>query len=223
MNTFVELFSGTGRMAKAFENLGGWEVVTIDNDPIHNPTFCMDILDVSPEFLKSLNPTVIWAGVDCSCFSMLSVRYYWNMDDNTPNEKNYGIELLRHTVKLIESVQPVFFAIENPVAMMRTCPEVKPWARYTICQCQYGLDFMKPTDLFGFLPPSFYPRMCRPKGRGRDPPCHHVAAPAGSKSGIQGSSLSKTERAAYPLELCRIIALNCDRAICQDRTRGWFL
>lgn len=219
---FVELFSGTGKMAKAFKKMG-WDVITIDNDPKHNPTICMDILDITPLFLANLNPTVIWAGVDCSCFTVLTMSHYWNKD-GTPNEKNYGIPLLRHTVHLIASVQPAFWAIENPRAMMRKQQEVQSWARYEICQCQYGLDFMKPTDLFGYLPPSFYPRMCKRKGVGRDPECDHKESPAGSQNkGLQGSKLTRTERAQYPEALCEEIARHCDDAIKSGNINGWFL
>jgi hypothetical protein len=220
MRVMVELFSGTAKMSEAFRNRG-WTTYTFDNDPIHEPDFCMDILDVTPAMIRDLKPDVIWAGVDCSCFSPLTLGVYWN-PDKTPNERNYGIDLLRHTVKLIEAGSPTFWAIENPVGMMRHQPEVKSWARYEIWQCQYGLDFAKPTDLFGYLPPSFYPKKCRRKGIGNDPDCPHVAAPAGSRTGIQNPDLSKIERASYPIELCRQISNHCHQSIMSGRTKGWF-
>jgi hypothetical protein len=210
----VELFSGTGRMAKAFSNLG-WETYTFDSNPDHNPDFCVDILDVTPAMIESLNPDVIWAGVDCSCFSMLSVRHYWN-HDGSPSSKNFGVKLLNHTITLIEAIQPTFWAIENPRGMMRKQPQLKHWARYHIWQCQYGLDCAKPTDLFGYLPPSFYPKRCKMHPTN----CHHLPAPRGSQTGTQNNNKSKVEKSAYPLELCRVIATQCNQSI--SKPNGWF-
>lgn len=195
---FVELFCGQASMCDAMESLG-WAVLGIDINPNSNAHMIADVLDLDDDFLRDLNPTFVWAGVDCSCFSIMSVSRYW-ITENEPNEDNWGIHLLRKTVRMIERATPLFWAIENPRGMMRKQPELMPYARYQIAYCQYGDDIMKPTDLFGFLPPTFYPRMCR----NENPMCDHIRSPRGSRTGLQGRP--RSTRSIYPAELVREIS-----------------
>lgn len=151
-----------------------------------------------------------------------------NCDEPRPDEHNLhrepksetgelGLELLRATLRLIEALQPRWWIIENPVAMMRKMPELEGVDRRTITHCSYGDPRrMKPTDLFGVFPEGFEARTCdadrydvvevdgieyRPLPDGS--PCHQAAS-RGAKTGTQG--LDKTESAMLPpdlgLELC---------------------
>ena len=66
----------------------------------------------------------------------------------------------------------------------------------TVSYCQYGSKYMKPTDLWGRLPPSFVPKMCRPKRQHQSwwktkdengrAGCPHAEVPRGSGKGICG-------------------------------------
>ena len=47
---FLELFYGTKSMSKAFE-ARGHEVRTLDIDPRHRPTYCMDIMEFEADTL----------------------------------------------------------------------------------------------------------------------------------------------------------------------------
>ena len=70
--------------------------------------------------------------------------------------------------------------------------------RHTVTYCQYGLDYMKPTDIFTNHPnPKFKPP-CK-----NGSPCHQ-AAPRGSRTGLQGVKGSK-DRSVIPQELCEHI------------------
>lgn len=128
-----------------------------------------------------------------------------------------GHELLIATLNLIKYVEPRWWIIENPRALMRKMPELEGVERRTITHCQYGDPRrMKPTDLFGVFPDGFEARSCaadrhavvevdgveyRPAPDGS--PCHEAAS-RGAKTGTQG--LDKTESAMLPpdlgLELC---------------------
>lgn len=113
-----------------------------------------------------------------------------------------GRDLLRSTLELIRDLNPDYFIIENPRALMRKMPEVQHLERRTITHCQYGDPRrMKPTDLFGVFPPGFTARACK-----NGAPCHE-AAPRGSRNGTQG--LSKVEGAMLPphlsWELCAAV------------------
>jgi hypothetical protein len=211
---FLELFSGSGLMSREFEKLG-WETVTVDIDPKHQPDYVMDVLDIDDEWVADIAPTMIWAGIDCSCFSVMTISRYWN-EDGTPRDSNYGYPLLQHTIDLITNAKPRFFVIENPRAMMRTLDEMKPFNRYEVWYCQYGDDVAKPTDLFGKLPPSFYPRTC---SNGNND-CNHQKAPRGTPSGIQGRDSSES-RAVYPLGLCKEISSSVHEWIFENK-QNWF-
>lgn len=90
-------------------------------------------------------------------------------------DAHHGLKLLSHTIDLIRQVQPKWWLIENPRALMRKLPEVQAFNRYTITHCQYGDPRrQKPTDLFGFMPWTFEPKACK-----RGASCHQ-AAPRGS-------------------------------------------
>ena len=55
----LELFSGTGSMGRAFEELG-WEVTSLDVDSKASPTICADICSWEP--LPKGYFDMIWAG-----------------------------------------------------------------------------------------------------------------------------------------------------------------
>ena len=92
-----------------------------------------------------------------------------------------GLQLLITTLSLVHRLRPAWWAIENPRALMRKMPVLAPVPRVTITHCQYGDPRrMKPTDLFGVLPPTFHARACT-----NGSPCHEPA-PRGAKTGTQG-------------------------------------
>ena len=62
---------------------------------------------------------------------------------------------------------------------------------------------MKPTDLFGNLPPSFFPKMCQ----NNSSICDHRRAPRGSRSGTQGMTQGDAQR--VPFELSQAIYDAC--------------
>lgn len=119
-----------------------------------------------------------------------------------------GLRLLEKTIEIIHYLNPRFYAIENPVGLMRKMPILASENRYTITHCQYGDPRrMKPTDLFGLLPPTFVARACSNRST-----CHE-AAPRGARTGTQG--LNSTEAGMLPpllgKEICEAIesSLEC--------------
>ena len=184
----LELWAGDGTGLAAATNA---QITTIDIDPIFQPTICKDILDVSlTEIRETMNldpkerPFFIWASPDCSVYSTagFSAGHY---KDGVPNTDKADYMQKRHiyTLYLIEELNPHYFVIENPRALLRKMPWMQDLWRETVSYCQYGDDRMKPTDLWGRFPASWQPRpMCK-----NGDPCH-IAAPRGSKTGTQGRS-----------------------------------
>jgi len=196
----LELFCGTKSFSETARQLYGWETFTVDFDPQFEPSLCMDILDVTPEIIieKFGRPDVIWASPPCQCFSVASIRHYWQ-DGKPKNEKTlHAIAIAKHTTELIKAIDPLFWFIENPRGMLRKQPFMpQPPVRKFVTYCQYGMPYMKPTDIWSNLD-SWQPKSCKPiRGiynkevshrTNRQPPnakyCHEVA-PRGARTGVQ--------------------------------------
>jgi len=176
----LELFSGTESFSKVFKE-HGHEVFTIDNDPQFNPSLCIDMLDVTPELIREKfgQPDVIWASPPCQCFSVTSIRHYWT-DGKPKNEKAlHAIKIVKHTVWLIKELKPKFWFIENPRGMLRKQQFMpQPPIRKFVTYCQYGLPYMKPTDIWTNLY-LWQPKSCKPLKS-----CHESAS-RGAKTGVQ--------------------------------------
>jgi len=190
----LELFSGTESISKVFRE-NGWETITIDNNPIFNPTIMNNILSINKYDLPS-KPDVLWASPPCQCFSVATIGRNWNKD-YTPKTKQaeIAISLVEKTLQLIKELRPKHWFIENPRGMLRKMPMMQELHKNTVTYCQYGDSRMKPTDIWTNC------NLWEPK-----PPCKngspcHISAPRGSRTGTQGLKNS-TERGRIPKELC---------------------
>jgi site-specific DNA-cytosine methylase len=187
----LDLFSGLGGWSKAFVERGH-RVVTIDIEPKFKPTICKDIMTLTAEDIPDFDEIdLILASPPCNCFSVASIYRHWNKDGTPKDQRTLdAIKLVRHTLDIIESLNPTFWFMENPRGMLR---KVIGLPTSTITQCQYGRGIMKSTDLWGEFPKSFVPKKCN----NRDS-CH-ASAKRGSHSGTQGIDLKayKKNRFAY--------------------------
>ena len=66
MPVLLELFSGTGRMGRAFRQLG-WEVISVDIDPDAIASIHIDVRLLTPEMVGNMD--LIWASPVCTDFS----------------------------------------------------------------------------------------------------------------------------------------------------------
>jgi len=195
----LDLFSGTRSATKIWED-EGYEVVSIEINPNQEATYNDSILEFNGYDLQIVHGyfDFIWASVPCTTFSVASIGKHWNKDGTPKTEEcRINLRLLAHTIQLIEILKPRYYVIENPRGMMRKVfeeMELESYDRYEITQCQYGHPNMKPTDLFGKLPPYFTARKCK-----NGSPCHE-AAPRGSMTGTQGIK-DKVTRSMIPYDL----------------------
>ena len=195
-----DFFAGTGSATKAFE-AAGHTVIKVELDPYFEANE-RDILGLTAEGLISKygRPDFIWASPPCQKFSVASLWKYWAKSPNGPIPKHpsvyEAINLMKHTLKLIEDLQPVKgWILENPRGMLRKQEFMSQYPRQTITYCQYGDTRMKPTDLWGIVP-NWTPRaMCRPLA-----PCHE-SSPAGTNAGGTGKLRNARLRSMIPYEL----------------------
>ena len=113
-------------------------------------------------------------------------------------------EVNRHTLRIIRSLRPRFFFIENPMGGLRKMDYMQGIPRHLITYCQYGFTYRKATDIWTNHPqPEFLPP-CR-----NGDPCHQPA-PRGTRQGLQGIQ-DRALRSAYPPKLCEHIVSICER------------
>lgn len=193
MNT-IELFAGT-RSFSCVAQTHGYQTFTTDYQEIDGQDLVADIRDLTASDFP-YRPDMLWASPPCEGFSVAAIGKSWH-HDNTPKSDTarLGLELVEHTWRLIDELQPTWWFIENPRGKLRKLPimESAPF-QHTVTYCQYGDDRMKPTDIWTNAP-WWKPRPICKNGD----PCH-VAAPRGSQSGTQGRGSYK-EKSRIPLAL----------------------
>lgn len=178
----IELFAGTKSFSKVMHK-HGYTTLTIDVDPIFDCDISIDIRDIN--LLKEGDQVdILWASPPCTAFSVASIGTHWTGGVRAyvprTTQAKLGIELVKHTLRLIEDTKPRWWFIENPRGVLRKMPFMDGMFRHTITYCQYGDDRMKPTDIWTNAWWWHPRRVCR-----NGDTCH-VAAPRGAKTGTQG-------------------------------------
>src|SRR5574343_843230 len=202
MYRILDLFSGLGGWSAPFQYDPHWEVITCDCVPDFLPTICGDFMrQPTRDLLHERGPyDVILASPPCEAFSVASIGKYWKKEAGGAMRPKHpkaahAWDLARVTVEFIEDESPEFFIIENPRGILRKLSPYTWLTRRTITQCQYGMPYMKPTDLWGYFPPSLE---LKPACKNGDP-CH-VRAPRGARTGLQAVR-GAANRAVIPYEL----------------------
>lgn len=197
----IELFAGSRSIGKAAEELG-LDVWSTDLHPFDGIDLAEDILKLSADDIPHAGEdTILWASPPCTGFSVASIGRHW-VEPGVPktDTARLGMELVQHTLKLIEDISPKYWFIENPRGMLRKLPIMEGLPRNTVTYCQYGDERMKPTDIWTNCE-DWIPRPACKNGM----PCH-VSAPRGSSTGTQGRK-GNYERSKIPHELCREVLL----------------
>jgi hypothetical protein len=183
----VDLFAGLKGWSIPFDE-NGHETWSTDLDEKFDVDHHGDILDLGPSDIP-WRPDVVLASPPCEKFSVMTIGRYWRGGNEgyipTPPART-NMAFVYKTVTLVEALQPRFSVIENPRGVLRKLGILEPrYSRVTVTYCQYGLPYMKPTDLWVSkeLLEYWTPRpMCK-----NGDPCH-ARAPRGARTGIQSSS-----------------------------------
>ncbi len=215
---FLELFCGTKVMAKAFREQG-FETLTLDNAKKFKPDMCIDILEFDRSILPlGFNPDVIWASPPCQGFTIICVGHNWTKIKGTaiPISKRavHALSMVKKTLEIIRELQPHYWFIENPRAMLRVQSIMEGLPRRTITYCQYGERRMKPTDIWTNCA-AWIPRPACRNGA----PCHESAPRGWPTTGTLGVD-NPVERAKIPRELCKEIAATCARRLYEQSDKG---
>ena len=203
----LDLFSGTGSATRAFREDARCQVVDVDIDFTRSATYTMSIerwyYEELPKF-KPGNFQFIWASPPCKYFSIANSqlkRHWWRSGPKSP-EVFDALRTVAYTLKIIEELQPQYWVLENPRGMLRTVRMMDQYARRTVTYCQYGHDAMKPTDLWGRLPPTWQPKLCQ-----YGDSCH-VNAPSKGVSATEAKTYDERIHVPYGLSKSILDALN---------------
>ena len=188
---------------KAWEE-AGHEIVSVGIDPGSDLTICKDIIDVTIEELELLGPfDFIWASPDCKVWSLAALHAnHWEKRGSefvpvTPRAIEMRGRVI-HTLDIIEALNPTYWILENPKGILRKMPFMLKYQHHLVSYCQYGDNRMKPTDLWGRFPLTFYPKYC-----GYNMKCHEAAPRGGKLTGTQ--SIPWKERILIPYQLSKEI------------------
>ncbi len=210
----LDLFSGLHGWTKAFRERGDI-VRSVELNPKLSATLHADIATLTIDDLLDLFPDrridIILASPPCTTFSVASIGTHWGKwPDGSPYRPKTPIcdtmvNLVKHTVKLIEGINPPFFWVENPRGVLRKLDIIpKNWDHAVIWYCKYGDSRAKPTDLWGKWPKTWTPHPPCKNGASIRGECHHEAAPRGAKTGTQGFK-TNAERSVIPYELSKSV------------------
>lgn len=199
----LEIYCGTKSFSKVAKNKG-YEVFTVDFNPKFKPDIVADMLYFNIKNLPKewRNPDILWMSPPCQSFSMSGNSMYLGFP--TGSKTYIGLALAYKCIELIQTLKPKYWVIENPRAGLRSVWFMKPLPRTSVSYCQYGMNRMKPTDIWNNF--GFEGRICK-----NGDSCHE-SAPRGSRTGTQGEKSSEL-RGVIPNKLCEEIILAIERCV----------
>lgn len=204
----LELFCGTKSFTKEAKK-HGIECTTLDINHIFNPDICKDILNTDPKELGKFN--ILWASPPCQCFSVMSMARHWKETEKgyepKDNETIKSINILRKTIEIISIMKPDYWFIENPRGMMRIIIDdilkefnINEYQKKSVTYCKYGLNIMKPTDIYTNL---MAWKPIKPCNSGDN--CHENTSKYDKRRTGTMALKDKIERARVPEKLCNEI------------------
>lgn len=151
----LELFSGTGSIARSFKNLGA-KTLTLDLDNYHRPDINLDVMQLDYRQWKPGEFDFVWASPPCTCFSRAAgSKYFTSSGPRKTTEFQKALDVVSRTIEIISYLEPRYWLIENPVGHLRNMDIMKTLPRHTVTYCRYGYMFQKATDLWGIMPMEF--------------------------------------------------------------------
>jgi site-specific DNA-cytosine methylase len=211
----LDLFAGLGGFSSAFADSERWSVTTVDIDARFDPEIQADIFELRPSDFAGWVFDVVLASPPCTQLSLAASRYERFVDGEPQTDgAREAVALVYHTIGLIKSLSPDFWFLENPQGYLRQVLG-RPTGRVTYCQ--YGTNWMKPTDLWGAHPPMQY------KACSYGDSCHAYNTDQGQggqgncRDAWQDDMADKVrdpaERAKVPRELSAAIRDACEAAL----------
>jgi hypothetical protein len=199
----------------------GWErafierghyVFTVDIDPRMNPDIVADIMELTIEDIGT-DWDVIVVSPPCQCFSVASCMVHWSASEpRVPKTQaaDDALQLVQHIYDLIQEIQPRYWAMENPLAMLRKVWKPPALSTYFASWAGGHIDFRRPkkaTDMWGVFPEN----MLWPEPRAWE------IAPRGTARGTQGMPFD--ERGIIPWGLSFTLCVHAEAELIKIKQR----
>ena len=153
MPRLLELFSGTGSIGECFK-AHGWEVVSLDSDPLCGATVCTDILTFDYRVLGG-EFDFVWASPCCTQYSIARSKA------KSPRDLEGADALVRRALEIIDHFKPRAWAIENPQSgLLKTREVVRGLPFLDFDYCSFGFPYRKRTRIWTNLEVS-PPPLCK--------------------------------------------------------------
>jgi len=144
MPRLLELFSGTGSVGRAFEELG-WEVFSLDMDFKSNATITMDFMEFDWTVFPKDYFQCIWASPPCTMYSIARTTA------KTPRDLEGSNRLVQRVLDCIEYFMPKTWFMENPQSGYLKSQPVVQGLRYrdtSYCVWPGGFEYRKLTRIW---------------------------------------------------------------------------
>lgn len=153
MRTLLSLYDYTGNWALPFDE-NGWNVILWDikHDCNFFDTFC-DIMDADAdyfyEFIFDNFGTIdaVIVAQPCTDFAVSGAKWFEKKDGNGATD--FSIKLVYQTLKIIDLIQPSFWALENPISRIHNLVPALGKPRMYFDPCDFGDPYTKKTALYG--------------------------------------------------------------------------
>ena len=133
----LELFSGTGSIGRAFEEVG-WEVTSLDLDPKSGASIIANFMDWDFIVYPRGYFDGIWASPPCTHYSRARTRA------KTPRDLEGSDALVQRVKDVIDYFKPTVWAFENPATELLPKRNVVQGLPYhDISYCMYGFPYRK--------------------------------------------------------------------------------
>jgi len=209
----LDLCCGLGGFSSAFEDSDRWEVTTVDIEPAFDPDIVADVTDLLPSDFDD-DYVLVLVSPPCTQFSFAcsSLERFIDGEPQTDDARD-AVALVYHVIGLVKGLNPDYWFMENPQGWLR---QVIGYPEGRVTYCQYGKDYMKPTDLWGDHPPDFEYRSCNP---GDGCHAHNTDGDHGGKGNCEVIGETAAERSLVPHELSESIRQSVEAAIDQPRPK----
>ena len=144
----LELFSGTKSVGKVCQEMG-FEVLSVDIDPRHNPDLLLDIRDFDEFRYPKDHFQFIWASPPCESYSQAR-----SIKGDREEAMRSADDLVRKTLEIIQHFNQASWCIENPATSRLWMREVARGlaAQSTITSyCSFGTGYRKDTRISNSL------------------------------------------------------------------------
>lgn len=152
----LDLYGGTGAWSAPYKDAGyKVKIITLPKWDIRD--------DEALAYCISLRPYRILAACDCS---KLSNAGRCRDKDRTFRDAIDAVELVTKALYIIAMTNPKWWAIENPVGLMK---QLLGKPQYMFQPCEFGHNYTKQTCLWGKFTPPFITKNVKPQPVSENP------------------------------------------------------